>query len=68
MNVTLVKDSEVLGKVTPKWVILHDGKFVCGGNTQRQVLDFYTNHNTHGTIQNHIRLGQYRKVAAMLCK
>jgi len=70
MNVTLIRGNTVLasviGKVTPIWVILHDGKFVCGGGTQYDALCQYVQPDTHGTIANHMRLGQYRKAAAKL--
>ena len=66
MKITLIKNSKVIGKVTPTWAILHNDKYVCGGKTQHQALTLYCQPNTLGTLHNCLRLGQYRKAAKML--
>lgn len=66
MTINLVKNSKILGQCTPKWTILCNGKFICGGNTQKETLDKFVNKNTFGTVQNYVRLGQYEKVAKMI--
>ncbi len=68
MNVQLVKNSKVIGKTTPTWSILHDGKFVCGGGTQYDALRRYEQPGTHGTIANECRLGHYRRIGMKLAQ
>ncbi|MBW1678346.1 MAG: hypothetical protein JRJ79_17575 [Deltaproteobacteria bacterium] len=66
MEVKLVKNSKAIGQVTPKWAVLQDGKYVCGGNTQKEALDKWVASDTLGSIQNLVRLGQYRRAAKRL--
>jgi len=66
MEVKLVKNSKIIGRATPKWAVLQDGKYVCGGNTQKEALDKWVAPDTLGTIQNLVRLGQYRRAAKRL--
>ena len=66
MKVELVKNSDVIGGVTPKYAILHDGKFVCGGETEKAAIDNYMRPNAAGTIQNSVRLGEYDKIIKWL--
>lgn len=47
-------------KSPPPFSILHDGKFVCGGNTPEDAIDIYLKPDTLGTIQNLHRLGKNR--------
>ncbi len=66
MEVKLVENSDVIGKVTPKFSILHDGKFVCGGATAIDAINNYTKPNAAGTIQNELRLKDYSKIIKWL--